>query len=311
MLSHYYYARLSDAGKTVYNEIVCGLMERKRAIRVSFPPSEDVFRAVRLENPLLYYADLASWREVISGDVRKILPTYIYDEKQCEEIMRKFDRLYETFQNFEGELFIRKVHNWFTRYVSYDEEEKRGKLAAENHCLVGPVMCHKGVCEGISFAYDFLLKRKGFDCTVATGICNGEGHMWNVVCLNGHNYHIDVTNDIVQTNSCFDKPCYFYYLITNEAMSKTATFEEQFHCVQTADNPFYVSGKVFNDDGLKHYLAGVSHDIRTVFFKYVGKKAENELTKLVAAYLLPKGNGRIVSAVDNTCSVYYFAVQGG
>ena len=311
MLSRYYYNQLNSTGKTVYDALIMGLGRRQKEIRVPELPNEKVMSAIRMENPQLYYVDFSIWHVREFMRIHKIAPVYVYDERQCNAIDAKANVLYRRFAPLDGEHFLRKVHNYFVRTVSYDETEKGQISMPENHSLVGPIMNGRGVCEGISFAFDFLLKRKGFDCTVVTGTCEGEGHMWNVVCLNGNNYHIDVTNDITQTDSCFDKPCYFYYLITDDAMRKTAAFEDRFQCTQTAANPFYLSGKMFGDDGLRRYLAGLPQDTRTVFFKYMGSKGEREVAQAVAERLLVQGGGRLVSAVDKTGTIYYFTVMGG
>lgn len=311
MLSRYYYNQLTSTERAVYDALVTGLERRQKEIQVPELPKEKIMAAIRLENPQLYYVDFSIWHVREFMRIRKIAPVYVYDERQCNAIDAKANALYQRFAPLDGERFLRKVHNYFVRTVAYDETEEKKKSLPENHSLVGPIMNGRGVCEGISFAYDFLLKRKGFDCTVATGICEGEGHMWNVVCLNGSNYHIDVTNDIAQTDSCFDKPCYFYYLITDEMMRKTAIFEDRFQCDQTADNPFYLNGKAFGDDGLCRYLAGLPQDTRTIFFKYVGSKGEGELAQAVAESLLVQGGGRLVSAVDKTGTIYYFTAMGG
>ena len=310
MLSKYYYNQLNSTGKTVYDALIMGLEQRQKEIRVPELPNEKVMAAIRMENPQLYFVDFSVWNVTEFMGIHKIAPTYMYDERQCDTINAKAEALYRRFAPLEGEYFLRKVHNYFVRTVSYDETEKGKTPLLENHSLVGSVINGRGVCEGISFAFDFLLKRKGFDCTVVMGMCEGEGHMWNVVCLNGNNYHIDVTNDITQTGSCFDKPCYFYYLITDDAMRKTATFEERFQCTQTADNPFYLSRKMFGDDGLRRYLAVLPRDTRTVFFKYIGSKGEREVAQTVAERLLVQG-GSLVSSVDKTGTIYYFTAMGG
>ena len=236
MLSKYYYNQLNSTGKTVYDALIMGLGRRQKEIRVPELPNEKVMAAIRMENPQLYFVDFSVWNVTEFMGIHKIAPTYMYDERQCDTINAKADALYRRFAPLEGEHYLRKVHNFFVRMVSYDETEK-GKIPLfENHSLVGPVINGRGVCEGISFAYAFLLKRQGFDCTVVTGMCEGEGHMWNVVCLNGNNYHIDVTNDITQTGSCFDKPCYFYsWIIEFQLRLIFATCDEGKNIKDTLD----------------------------------------------------------------------------
>ena len=310
MLSSYYYDRLSDCERKQYHEILNGLSHRCKQIKLSSPLQQRVMESIKMVNPQLYYVNFFKCGLTEYGNRHFVTPVYLYDAVKNESLERQVDTLYKHFSPFNGELYLRKVHNYFVKNIRYDESEQARHKKTENHSAAGPFFSGKGVCEGIALAYAYLLRKKGFDCTVVTGMCEGEGHMWNVVCLNGNNYHIDVTNDITQTGSCFDKPCYFYYLITDDAMRKTVTFEERFQCTQTADNPFYLSGKVFGDDGLCRYLAVLPRDTRTVFFKYIGSKGEREVAQTVAERLLVQG-GRLVSSVDKTGTIYYFTVMGG
>ncbi|MCD8106805.1 MAG: hypothetical protein LUE20_02430, partial [Oscillospiraceae bacterium] len=54
------------------------------------------------------------------------------------------------------------------------------------------------VCEGYSKAFQYLCDLAGIDCITVTGTMTGTTgagtHMWNVVCLDGVNYLVDVTN---------------------------------------------------------------------------------------------------------------------
>jgi uncharacterized repeat protein (TIGR02543 family) len=58
------------------------------------------------------------------------------------------------------------------------------------------------VCEGYSKAFRYLVANSSFDadieCRIATGIMtdryNSGSHMWNIVSVDGKNYHVDVTN---------------------------------------------------------------------------------------------------------------------
>ncbi|MBR2836571.1 MAG: hypothetical protein IKE43_12790 [Coriobacteriales bacterium] len=59
--------------------------------------------------------------------------------------------------------------------------------------VYGVLVEHTGVCDGYSRAYQLLLKRVGIDaCMVASETMN---HSWNMVCIDGRWYHVDVTWD--------------------------------------------------------------------------------------------------------------------
>ncbi len=54
------------------------------------------------------------------------------------------------------------------------------------------------VCEGYAKAFQYLCDLAGLDCIIVSGtMTGGTGageHMWNIVCLDGVNYLVDVTN---------------------------------------------------------------------------------------------------------------------
>lgn len=309
MLSRYYYERLQEGKKAQYLEILNGLSNRKEKIPIADPLQAEVIEAVKMDNPQLYYVDFSRWKCTETMKQRFLSPEYLYNRAEQENMDKRTDSLCQYFSALDGERYIRKVHNYFVKNVRYDEQEKLGKKFAENHTAAGPLCFGKGVCEGISLAFAYLLQKRGIDCTVAEGQSEDEGHMWNVVNLNGRNYHVDVTNDITQTEDQFGKPCYFYYLIKDEAMAKTVENVGQFHCIHSEDNPFYTSGKVFDDIRLKEYLRRVAPHESVVFFQYSGNRTADEIVKEYFACTQTGEPFSVRYMVDRTNSIFYFARQ--
>lgn len=54
------------------------------------------------------------------------------------------------------------------------------------------------VCEGYAKAFMYLCDLSNFEndvaCYTVSGLMGSEAHMWNIVSINGTNYHVDVTN---------------------------------------------------------------------------------------------------------------------
>lgn len=61
----------------------------------------------------------------------------------------------------------------------------------------GALVEGKAVCVGYAQGMKLLLNRVGIASTMVTGksVENGENHVWNLVTVNGKNYHLDVTWD--------------------------------------------------------------------------------------------------------------------
>ena len=64
------------------------------------------------------------------------------------------------------------------------------------HTAYGALVNKKAVCEGYAKAYKLLMDAMGIPCDVVIN----EDHAWNVVCLEGNWYLVDVTNDDTNGN---------------------------------------------------------------------------------------------------------------
>lgn len=65
----------------------------------------------------------------------------------------------------------------------------------ESHSMYGPLLLGKGVCDGLSYAYEALLDTEGISSYVKLDKKPDHrvAHAWNVVTLDGREYEIDLT----------------------------------------------------------------------------------------------------------------------
>lgn len=101
---------------------------------------------------------------------------------------------------------------------------------------VGALVDGQAVCEGYSRGMQLLLQRAGIDCSLVTGINeNQDPHMWNLVTINGRNYHLDPTWDDVN-----DRIRYTFFNVTTESITRTHTIDTDLigvdTCSATQDN---------------------------------------------------------------------------
>lgn len=78
-------------------------------------------------------------------------------------------------------------------YLSDNVEYCDGEHA---HDAWGAIVEKKAVCEGIAFAFCLLAKKCGLDVAFVTGRLKGGAHAWNLVCVDGLVYHLDVTSNL-------------------------------------------------------------------------------------------------------------------
>ena len=90
------------------------------------------------------------------------------------------------------------AHNYLASTIEYWYHEDATTLEASHmQSAYGGLIDHKCVCQGYAEAYKRLLDTEGIFCDVICGKIKGsqEYHAWNIVRLDGENYHVDVTWD--------------------------------------------------------------------------------------------------------------------
>ncbi len=86
------------------------------------------------------------------------------------------------------------IHNCLVRDVQYDEEAAVDISGNDPAATVyGTLVNGRAICTGYARTFKLLLNRVGISSMTVKGICREEGHMWNIVSVDGSWYHVDVT----------------------------------------------------------------------------------------------------------------------
>lgn len=96
---------------------------------------------------------------------------------------------------------IKTIHDWICKKVKYDSEDIYN---SKNHTDCSVFVGDSVVCEGYARAFNLLLNEAGIETCYVTGV----NHAWNIVNLDGHYFHIDLTWD----DSDDEKISYNYFL---------------------------------------------------------------------------------------------------
>ncbi|MDO5407276.1 MAG: transglutaminase domain-containing protein [Eubacteriales bacterium] len=99
----------------------------------------------------------------------------------------------EEMTDFEKEM---QIIQYLTANVTYPYEQYlAGMETKESHNAYGALAMGEAVCEGYAEAFCWLADACGLETKFIYGTYGGEMHDWNMVKLDGHWYHVDVTSD--------------------------------------------------------------------------------------------------------------------
>ncbi|MBQ4530759.1 MAG: hypothetical protein IJA36_09160 [Lachnospiraceae bacterium] len=210
--------------------------------------------------------------------------------------------------------------------------------AAYAHSIVGVFDKMGVVCEGYSKAFQMLLSYAGIESIYAIGYGNGGGHAWNLVCLEGEWYNIDLTWDDV-TKEKYDGVQYNFYNCNTASFGNhvyvSSVFPGMYEVPDTTADKYnyykyyglYVTSEIVQDEdsflefmkqvtkessGRKDYLLQFGFDsaaTQSTFREYLrnGKSNIEENCRDHESVFISKGT--ISAATNQWYSVYYPMVR--
>lgn len=264
--SKFYYSRLTDGEKNLYDRICEALLRFEPALsihagmgKVFTVDIKKIMTAVLFDNPVFFYLDR---RRVIT----KQTPMYIQLIFQYDYTKEEAELLWERVQK-RIDLFIKnsirpgmsqlakqlKVHNFLytvrTSGKPYDKDD---------FSVIGALIKDHCVCEGYAKAYKLICDRLGLASIIVVGEAlheNGasEAHSWNITRINGITAHTDAAWD-----ARFGGASYDYFNLCDADISADHSFDADFYpkCEPNRINYFYKNGLIARDeDELRKIIA--------------------------------------------------------
>ena len=239
----YYYHNLPQELKDAYISLYFSAVDfdEKCKVRLTEEEMTTVVDAVMYDNSELFWLT-GNYNYSVYSDYVEISHEYRLDEKEAKKISKQIDKkIDEIVENmpqystqFEKELYL---HDYVCDNTTYDKNAPN----LERQTAYGALLSGKTVCEGYARAVQLLLDEVGIKNYLIVGDTsdnNNELHMWNVVQIDGYNYHLDATwNDGAFTNN---EQGYFYFNVTDSYIKKThSNFNvENNNCVYDMANYF-------------------------------------------------------------------------
>ena len=151
--------------------------------------------------PELFHLSNSMRYSTSSGKIYKIYPSYMYTPEEYgemyDECIVSADKILGDIRGNEKLSDVEKallIHDRLAVLCEYDNENlQNGTLSDESYSMYGALVNTFAVCQGYAEAYLYLLKQVGID----SYLCESEQlyHAWNIVIIDGEEYHVDVTWD--------------------------------------------------------------------------------------------------------------------
>lgn len=161
---------------------------------VSYDEFEEIYTSVILNEPELHYVNAIqvsiSYRT--EDHILAFKPVYNCTYGQLENRNRKIQSFSKSVmsgikKNWSDEEKILYVHDRLAAHITYYDGSK--KEYGRN--IYDAFVDRSSVCVGYSLGFQYFMDKLGIPC-----ICvNTDDHIWNMVCVDGQWYHVDVTWD--------------------------------------------------------------------------------------------------------------------
>ncbi|MBP5617623.1 MAG: leucine-rich repeat protein [Clostridia bacterium] len=228
---YYGRAQLNSDEQAAYDLIAAGIENASASINIQNCKLTEnqfvkVFNYYHYDHPQHFWLDTSySYSMFIQGGksyVKSVTPAYLFTGSELTQARSAFDSAVDAVisqvagmaSDYDRALYL---HDWLCNNVVYDLN------AANAHDAYGAMVDGKAVCEGYAEAYQYMLYRVGIQCLMAVGSSKGEAHGWNIVCIGGSYYHVDVTWDD-QSSNVF----HHYFNLTDEAVAEDHTLAPVF-----------------------------------------------------------------------------------
>lgn len=249
---NYYYSSLSADEKIEYTKIYNAYMSKTDfTVNVQSDQLDRMINCVLYDNPEIFWVDSSySFSKSPSGFF--VEPVYRFSDEEIEtmkiETGAQVNRIValagSDASDFGKEKFF---HDYICKNTVYDLSTYENFGDSAYSALVDG----RAICEGYARALKMLLDAGGIYSYLVIGNTENnegktEGHMWNVVSVDGELYHVDVTWD--DSDGELGELMYLYFNLTDEDIRKDhfGIVPYDNNCVSLKFNYFAVNGRYFN-----------------------------------------------------------------
>lgn len=297
---HYCRTHLSEEEQLLYDALLaCALSEdptsRGGEFRISKDPAGDEFKtmfhtcynALLFDHPELFWLSVSgssfqySYRRLIMDEGNYSISIQLSDPfPNKDEQMKALDSAADEFLadidlGDSAPNVALSIHDKLIDLVSYDKEAASTLDKDLAHTAYGALVANSrgeansAVCDGYSYAYEYLLQKAGIRSTIIAGRAGDTEetagpHSWNLVELSGEWYEVDATWNDISAEEALDSE-EDYSEIAEEAMRNewyTDRLRHFLYNVTTEQISSFEPGKYYrytNDRGWVSFLSSSVH----------------------------------------------------
>ncbi len=254
---NYWSNRLNESEQKAYKCILSSITDFPEQIpitKVEDGEMNDVFEALSYDNPDFFFLGYSSSVQK-SGYNHYFIPEYIISKEEYNSYLNQVNAVVDELitqtqgmSEYEKELY---VHDYLVSNCEYNDS-----AGALKTTIYGTLINKQANCEGYSRTTQYVLNKMGIKCRVIIGEANNadgkaEGHMWNVVSIEGKEYNLDVTWDDYKLNGVNEKdtaPSHMYMNVPTseiELSHKSAYPQDNSQCVSNDLNYYLANGLYF------------------------------------------------------------------
>ncbi|MBR4940881.1 MAG: hypothetical protein IKZ19_02670 [Clostridia bacterium] len=269
--SRFFYSRLSDGEKKIYDKILQGWLDYNETVTVTgMGMSVDytgIFRCLKEDNPELFYVDFNRVSVMYTPFMATVSMKLLYPRDRCEQlksriasVVMKVHMLSTASKDRE-----RAIHDYLVQNVRYASDTS----ARDAHSVVGALVDGIAVCEGYAKAFKLLCDAVEVPCIIVSGTATNsdgvtENHAWNIVRKNKKNYHVDVTWDSGIHNSVDGLP--LYYNLPDEYIARDHFWQrDKWPCCRDSSEADKIVIPVNSKKSFSDVIVNMSRQGKTVF----------------------------------------------
>ena len=206
-----YWQTLSDYEKDLYRQITKKLLEKATEFEVRIgkahsPDLYSVINCIHHDHPELFWVNWWSGIRFVRNPIGRryqILVSLLLNPKMIDACNRSLNKkLQELSASYPYNKSIQEKYHYVLSACIDGLSYKDTGSAVYDHTIIGPLLSHTAVCEGISKQFLLYCQYLNLPCMIVCGRLNGMPHAWNIIELQGNIRHIDLTEVVGQLKKC-------------------------------------------------------------------------------------------------------------